>query len=168
MEKPQEFTAEEIQKEKRKLLKSARIEKMVRGQYEEGIVNGEKVPGYRQEKGVDPHSEVETFAALQLFIDNERWAGVPFTIEAGKRLSEKNTEVTIQFKSSHQITFQIQSSGEYEALLLEALQGQRTQFVSYEEIDAAWELLEPALKERKLFTYPAGSSAKKLTQTMLS
>ena len=77
----------------------------VRGQYERGWVLGEEVTGYREEKNVDPESVRETFVALKLFVDNWRWAGVPFYIRAGKRMPKKATEVAIQFHSSPHTPF---------------------------------------------------------------
>ena len=63
-----------------------------------GTVLGDTVPGYRQEKGVDPNSSTATFAALKLRFDNWRWAGVPFYLRSGKRLQKHITEIAIQFK----------------------------------------------------------------------
>jgi glucose-6-phosphate 1-dehydrogenase len=73
-------------------------EAAVRGQYGPGTVNGLNVPGYREEPGVSPTSNVETFAAMKLIVDNWRWADVPFYIRSGKRLPAKRTEIAIQFK----------------------------------------------------------------------
>ena len=69
----------------------------MRGQYTRGWIFGEEVPGYREEKDVAPDSATETDVALKLFVDNWRWAGVPFYIRAGKRLPKKATEIAIQF-----------------------------------------------------------------------
>jgi glucose-6-phosphate 1-dehydrogenase len=77
----------------------------VRGQYGPGIVLGEKVPGYREEPGVDPNSSTETFVALKLYLDNWRWAGVPFYLRSGKRLQKHITEIAIQFKDVPQRLF---------------------------------------------------------------
>ena len=60
---------------------------VVRGQYAAGHINGVPVQGYREEPGVNPHSMTETFVALQLDIDNWRWAGVPFYLRTGKRMT---------------------------------------------------------------------------------
>jgi CBS domain-containing protein len=70
----------------------------VRGQYLAGVVGGREVPGYRDERNVAPDSTVETFVAVRAFIDNWRWAGVPFYLQTGKRLPRKTTEVTVFFK----------------------------------------------------------------------
>ena len=71
----------------------------VRGQYGPGSIAGKPVPGYRQEQGVDPNSNVETFVALKLEVDNWRWAGVPFYLRHGKRLPRQSTEIAITFKA---------------------------------------------------------------------
>jgi glucose-6-phosphate 1-dehydrogenase len=77
----------------------------VRGQYTKGWVLGEHVPAYREEPNVASGSLTETFAALRLFVDNWRWANVPFYIRAGKRLPKRVTELRIQFKRPPHITF---------------------------------------------------------------
>jgi glucose-6-phosphate 1-dehydrogenase len=61
-------------------------------------VDGDPVPGYRQEEGVDPNSSTETFVAVKLLLDNWRWAGVPFYLRSGKRLTKRVTEIAIRFK----------------------------------------------------------------------
>jgi glucose-6-phosphate 1-dehydrogenase len=112
MEPPVAFDAESVREEKVKVLKAVRpipeddVESYaVRGQYERGWVWGEEVPGYREEKNVDPESVTETYVALKVFVDNWRWAGVPFYIRAGKRMPKKATEVAIQFHSSPHTPF---------------------------------------------------------------
>ena len=70
----------------------------VRGQYGNGEINGQPVPAYRDESGVAPDSSTETFAALKLMVDNWRWAGVPFYLRSGKRMPEKLTVISIEFK----------------------------------------------------------------------
>ena len=72
----------------------------VRAQYTAGAILGQQVPGYRAEPGVAPASNVETFAALRLEIENWRWAGVPFYLRVGKRLPKRATEVAITFKTA--------------------------------------------------------------------
>ncbi len=77
---------------------------VIRGQYTSSVIKGEKVPGYREESGVDPLSRTETFVALKFFIDNWRWAGVPFYIRTGKKMPTRVTEVVIHFKKvPHQL-----------------------------------------------------------------
>jgi hypothetical protein len=78
----------------------------VRGQYGEGVMpNGDKVPAYRTSPGVDPQSRTETYAAMKLTMDNWRWAGVPFYLRTGKRLTAQYTEVAIQFKRAPFVIF---------------------------------------------------------------
>ena len=75
-------------------------EDVVRGQYGAGEVLGHKVPAYRREPNVAPNSETETYIALKLGIDNWRWAGVPFYLRTGKRLSARSTEIAIRFRQA--------------------------------------------------------------------
>ena len=105
MEPPVSFEAETLRTEKLKVLQAIRPmcgEETplcaVRGQYGPGWINGQKVVGYRQEPGVNPNSNTETFAALKLQIESWRWAGVPFYLRAGKRMARQATEIAIQFK----------------------------------------------------------------------
>jgi glucose-6-phosphate 1-dehydrogenase len=77
----------------------------VRGQYGPGMIDGQKVVGYRDEERVDPESGTETYAAVRLGIDNWRWAGVPFYLRAGKRLKKRATEISIQFKQPPLLIF---------------------------------------------------------------
>ncbi len=105
METPVAFDAEAVRDEKVKLLRAIQpltpeevVQQTVRGQYTPGIVDGQTVNGYKQEKGVSPQSTTETYVALKLFIENWRWEDVPFYIRTGKRLPTRSTEVTIQFK----------------------------------------------------------------------
>ncbi|WP_075982223.1 glucose-6-phosphate dehydrogenase [Bacillus massilinigeriensis] len=105
MEPPIKLTTDEIRSEKVRVLRALRpIEggkvhkKFVRGQYGNGEINGEAVPGYREEQMVDPESNTETYVAGKLLIDNFRWAGVPFYIRTGKRMGTKSTKIVIQFK----------------------------------------------------------------------
>jgi glucose-6-phosphate 1-dehydrogenase len=78
---------------------------VVRGQYEEGLVAGEKVVGYRSEEHIPPDSTTETFVALKCFIENWRWAGVPFYLRTGKRLPKRASEIAIYFKSVPRILY---------------------------------------------------------------
>lgn len=77
----------------------------VRGQYVAGDLQGREVPGYLEEPGVAPDSRTETYAALRLTLDNWRWAGVPFFLRTGKRLPERLSEVTIQFRRAPHLLF---------------------------------------------------------------
>lgn len=107
MEPPVSFDADAVRDEKLKVLRALRpidpdnvTERVVRGQYTSGSVLGTDVPGYREEDGTDPKSNTETFVALKLFVDNWRWAGVPFYLRSGKRMPKKATEIAIHFKSA--------------------------------------------------------------------
>lgn len=73
-------------------------ERLVLGQYRAGTADGEKVPGYREERGVDTHSLTPTFATMKVFVDNWRWQDIPFVLTSGKRLARKSTEIVIHFK----------------------------------------------------------------------
>ena len=105
MEPPVAFDADAIRDEKVKVMRAIHLltpeqvaTNTVRGQYTAGVVEGEPVVGYKGEPGVAPTSTTETYVALKLFIENWRWADVPFYIRTGKRLPKRCTEVTIQFK----------------------------------------------------------------------
>jgi len=101
-----------IRDEKVKLLRSIVIPRVneadstaVRAQYLAGMVDGQAVPGYREEEGVDPRSNTETFVALRLMVDNWRWAGVPVFIRTGKRLAKRCTEVAMVFQRPPHLPF---------------------------------------------------------------
>jgi glucose-6-phosphate 1-dehydrogenase len=115
LEPPSSFEAESVRREKLKVWKaipSIPVLNAVRGQYGPGTVGGEQVPGYRQEDRVNPESGTETYAALKLEIENWRWAGVPFYLRAGKRLPQRATEISIQFKQPPLLIFdQLQRTG---------------------------------------------------------
>jgi len=115
LEPPSSFEAESVRREKLKVWKAIPpipILNAVRGQYGPGVVNGQRVVGYRDEERVDPESGTETYAALKLEIENWRWAGVPFYLRAGKRLRKRATEISIQFKQPPLLIFnQLQKAG---------------------------------------------------------
>ncbi len=105
MEPPINMKAASIHDEKVKVLESIRPiqhipSHVVRGQYGKGYINGEEVIGYRSEKNVSPESFMETFVAMELFIDSWRWAGVPFYLRAGKRLPKRATEIAVTFNAA--------------------------------------------------------------------
>jgi glucose-6-phosphate 1-dehydrogenase len=113
MEPPVTLDADSIRDEKVKVLHAVReidlhdfSKYVVRGQYSPGFINGEEVTGYRNEGNVEEESSMETFMAMQLYIDNWRWAGVPFYMRAGKRLPKRATEIAITFKSVPGFLFQ--------------------------------------------------------------
>jgi glucose-6-phosphate 1-dehydrogenase len=105
MEPPASFSADAVRDEQAKVLNAIQplssedvLHQAVRGQYGEGVINGERVLAYRAEPGVAPESKTETFVAMKLNIDNWRWAGVPFYLRTGKRMAKRKTEINIQFK----------------------------------------------------------------------
>ncbi|MFT5469852.1 MAG: glucose-6-phosphate 1-dehydrogenase [Verrucomicrobiales bacterium] len=112
MEPPVSLDGEAVRDEKVKLLKSIRplskadvAEQVVRGQYFAGQVGDEVRPGYRQETKVKSDSNVETFVAMKLMIDNWRWSGVPFYLRTGKNLPHSASEVRVQFKPAPSVLF---------------------------------------------------------------
>lgn len=112
MEPPVAFDADSIRQQKVQVLESIRpmtvaevAERTLRGQYGPGEVDHKPAPGYREEPGVKPDSVTETFVALKLYINNWRWAGVPFHIKTGKRLSRAFTEIRIHLKRTPQALF---------------------------------------------------------------
>lgn len=204
LEPPVAFEADAVRDEKVKVLRSVRripsnevSQDVVRARYQSGSIGGESVTGYLGEKGVSPTSVTDTFVALELAIDNWRWAGVPFYLRAGKRLPKRVTDISIHFKnvphrlfqdqdvknlSPNILSFQIQpdegisfkisskppgprvrvqtvnmnfsygtsfgvSAPEaYERLLLDGMRGDATLFTRDDEIEQAWDILEPVLK----------------------
>ena len=106
MEPPAGFDAHAVRSRKADVFSAMHTvepENAVRGQYGPGP-NG--VPEYRQEKDVDPNSPVETYVAMQLAIDNWRWAGVPFYLRTGKHMSRRVTEIAIRFKPAPYAPFE--------------------------------------------------------------
>jgi glucose-6-phosphate 1-dehydrogenase len=101
MEPPIDLAADSVRNEKVKVLKSIHTpgpKHVVRGQYGRGYIEGQEVPGYREEAGVDPSSMTETFIAAKLYVDNWRWADTPIYIRAGKRMARRETTIAIEFK----------------------------------------------------------------------
>ena len=112
MEPPSKFESTAIRNERAKVFQSLCpilpenvARQVVRGQYLEALMRGEKINAYRKEKNVAKDSRTETYVALKLFIDNWRWGGVPFYIRAGKRLPTRITEVAIHFKKTPHLLF---------------------------------------------------------------
>ena len=104
MEAPVSFNADAVRDEKVKIMKSLRpmtgadaLSNTYRAQYVAGKIDGERVPGYKDEPGVSPDSVTETYLAARLFVDNWRWAGVPFFLRSGKRLPMRCTSISIHF-----------------------------------------------------------------------
>ena len=105
MEPPVDQDPDSIRDEKLKVLKSIKpirgaavATETVRGQYQRGIMNGTEAAAYREEPGVSEDSQAETYAALRLHLDSWRWAGVPFYLRTGKRLSRRTTEISVHFR----------------------------------------------------------------------
>ena len=203
MEPPAVVDAEGIRDEKVKLLKAVVVPSVdqavgdaVRGQYGAGVVDGQAVPGYREEEGVAPDSSTETYVAMQLAVDNWRWAGVPIYVRTGKRLPTRVTEVVLQFQRVPHLAFgsrlardlrpnalvlRIQpdegitlgfgakvpgeafrvrsvamdfsyasafpgpTADAYERLLHDAMVGDATLFIRTDEVERAWEIVDPFL-----------------------
>jgi glucose-6-phosphate 1-dehydrogenase len=219
MEPPANMDADAVQDEKVKVLRSIRpISKRsvsahaFRAQYASGFVNGEQVPGYQEEEGVEPGSATETFVAAKFYIDNWRWRDVPFYLRTGKRLEKQLSMIAIRFKHPPQqlfretplqtiapnwvvLSIQPQESmhmeihvkqpglemdtrvikmnafyhdeggtslDAYENLILDVIEGDRTLFIRFDEVEWAWRVVDPILKywalERDyIHTYAAGS-----------
>jgi glucose-6-phosphate 1-dehydrogenase len=203
MEPPGSIDAQGIRDEKVKALRSVVIPTpeqvltdVVRAQYDSGWSEGMAVPAYRQEEGVDPRSQTETYVAMKLHVDNWRWAGVPIYIRTGKRLPKRITEVALQFQGVPHLAFNAAESRElrpnalvlriqpdegvalrfgakvpgqafkvrdvlmdmsygaafleeppdaYERLLLDAMVGDPTLFIRSDEVDQAWQIVQPLL-----------------------
>lgn len=112
MEPPGSINGDAVRNEKVKVLDAIRpmepeevIENAVRGQYGAGTIDGKEVPAYRDEPSVNPASATETFAAVRLFVENWRWADVPFYLRTGKRLAKHLTQVVIRFKRTPLMLF---------------------------------------------------------------
>jgi glucose-6-phosphate 1-dehydrogenase len=219
MEPPPAMEADALRDEKVKVLRSIRpISKQAvhahafRAQYGPGSINGEPVPGYQQEAGVEPNSITETFVAAKFYVDNWRWRGVPFYLRTGKRMAKQTSMIAIRFRHPPQQLFRetplesiapnwvllsIQPSESmhmeihvkqpgldmntrvlqlnasyrqtdeapldaYEALLLDVIEGDRTLFIRFDEVEWAWRVVDPILKhwttERDfIHTYAAGT-----------
>jgi glucose-6-phosphate 1-dehydrogenase len=204
LEPPVVGDADPFRDEKVKVLRSVRRipenevgDHVVRAHYGAGSVGGEQVCSYLEEQGVSPDSKTETYVALELAINNWRWAGVPFFIRAGKRLAKRVTEISIHFKNvpyllfreediqslnpnilSFQIqpdegisisvsskppgpkiqvqtvnmdfrygtSFGVEPPEAYERLLLDCMRGDATLFTRDDEIEQAWEIVQPLLE----------------------
>jgi len=112
MEPPGTISGDAVRNEKVKVLDAIRpmkpeevIDNAVRGQYGPGSIDGKQVVGYRQEPSVNPASNTETYAALRLYVENWRWADVPFYLRTGKRLARHLTQVVIRFKRTPLMLF---------------------------------------------------------------
>jgi glucose-6-phosphate 1-dehydrogenase len=113
MEPPNSLESDSVRTEKVKVLQATRLanvhdlsQSAVRAQYAAGWMKGEKVPGYRDESGVNPNSTTPTYVAMKLMIDNWRWQGVPFYLRTGKRMPKKVSEIAIHFREVPYLLFQ--------------------------------------------------------------
>ncbi|WP_322402392.1 glucose-6-phosphate dehydrogenase [Massilia luteola] len=203
MEPPTSIAPDAVRDAKLQVLRSLKrftpttlSQNIVRGQYRSGYVDGQAVPGYRDEPGAPKQSKTETFVAMKAEIDTWRWAGVPFYLRTGKRMADRLAEIVVRFKPiPHSIFNQPTSSFQpnslvirlqpdeglsmnlmaktpgdsmrlkqaeleldfreqfksprmeaYERLLLDVLRGQLTLFMRGDELEAAWEWVEPILE----------------------
>ena len=112
MEPPISFHADAVRDEQAKILHAIQplsseevLTRTVRGQYGAGTINGQRVPGYREESDVPRDSRTETFVAMKLLIDNWRWADVPFYLRTGKCMAAQNTHIVIQFRRAPFVLF---------------------------------------------------------------
>jgi glucose-6-phosphate 1-dehydrogenase len=202
MEPPTSISPDAVRDAKLQVLRSLKrftpttlAQNIVRGQYRSGYIDGQPVPGYRDEPGAPQYSKTETFVAMKAEIDTWRWAGVPFYLRTGKRMADRLAEIVVRFKPiPHSIFNQPTSSFQpnslvirlqpdeglsmnlmaktpgdsmrlkqaeleldfreqfkaprmeaYERLLLDVLRGQLTLFMRGDELEAAWEWVEPIL-----------------------
>lgn len=120
MEPPIAFEADAVREAKVQVLKSMRpmtveevAQRTVRGQYGPGQMKGKAVPGYREERDVQKDSTTETYVALKFYVNNWRWADVPFYVRTGKRLPRQTSEIRVHFKRTPQALF---ASTPYEQL----------------------------------------------------
>lgn len=200
MDPPTRLNSARIATEKVRVLRAVSplgLRDLVIGQYQATVKNGKRFPGYVEEETVPDDSLTPTFAAAKLWIDNPRWEGVPFFIEAGKALDNQKTEIRIRFREveanmfcesetcpdpnelvirvqpdeaihlsvvtkvpglgmtlrskeldlKYKIAFSEQIPDAYESLLLDVMRGDRSLFIQGEELEAAWDILTPALHE---------------------
>jgi len=116
MEPPVTFEADVVREEKAQVLKAIQPltgddihNSIIRGQYGSGMINGKNVPAYNNEKGVPADTKTETYTALKFFIQNWRWAGVPFYIRTGKRMPRFVTDINLFFRKTPHMIFRMMS-----------------------------------------------------------
>jgi glucose-6-phosphate 1-dehydrogenase len=146
---------------------------VIRGQYGPGLINQKPVLGYREEENVAVDSNVETFVAAKLFVDNARWKNVPFNLIAGKRMAQRHAEIVLSFQD-YSLVFRVQPEKEiyllsesktllesfndknsydaYEKLIHDCMKGERNNFTSFDELLLSWKLWSPVLKNWSLET----------------
>jgi glucose-6-phosphate 1-dehydrogenase len=133
MEPPAVYESNTVRDERAKLLRSIRAmtrdevaAHAVPGQYGPARIGGDDVPGFREEEGVDPAAQTDTYAAVTLFVENWRWAGVPFYIRTGKRMPKRVTDIAIQFNAAPLALFegqgQLAGPGSFPNLLVLRIQ----------------------------------------------
>jgi glucose-6-phosphate 1-dehydrogenase len=129
MEPAATFHASSVRDERSKLLRSIRPmtpdelrHNAVAGQYGPARIGGEDAPGFRQEPGVDPQSQTNTYAAATFFVENWRWAGIPFYMRTGKRLPKRASEIAIQFNPAPLAIFDSESDSPAPNLLILRIQ----------------------------------------------
>lgn len=129
MEPPASYEPNAVRDERAKLLRSIRTLKpeevaanAVKGQYGPSKIGGADVPGFRQEHGVDPEAQTDTFAAITATVENWRWAGVPFYIRTGKRLPKRVTDIAIQFNQAPLSIFEGETGQQWPNLLVVRIQ----------------------------------------------
>jgi glucose-6-phosphate 1-dehydrogenase len=122
MEPPISFAADAVRDEKVKVLQAIRPmtadeirDRTVRGQYGDSVGAGQPVAAYRREPKVSATSTTETYAALKLFVENWRWAGVPFYLRSGKRLARRRTEIVVEFRRPPLLLLETAAMGEIDA-----------------------------------------------------
>ena len=125
MEPPWALTADVVRDHKLEVLSCLRpisgsgaAQSVVRAQYGPGVHRGAEVPGYRREPNVRPDSVTETYVAIEAYVDNWRWAGVPFYLRTGKRMPRRASEIAVQFKDVPPILFNVDASSPLDANVL--------------------------------------------------
>lgn len=129
MEPSATFQPDSVRDERAKLLRSIRAMKpedvlrnSVAGQYGPARIGGQDRPGFRQEKGVDPDSQTDTYAAATFFVENWRWAGVPFYVRSGKHLPKRVSEIAIEFNEAPHSVFNTDGGGASTNILILRIQ----------------------------------------------
>jgi len=129
MEPPAVFEPDAVRDERAKLLRSIKTLRpsevagnAAAGQYGPAVIGGTPVHGFREEPGVNPEAQTDTYAALTVEVENWRWAGVPFYIRSGKRLPKRVTDIAVQFNSAPLSMFEGASGREWPNLLVLRIQ----------------------------------------------
>jgi glucose-6-phosphate 1-dehydrogenase len=134
----------------------------VRGQYGPGTVDGQPVPGYRQEEGVKPDSPTPTYAAIRFMVDNWRWQGVPFYLRSGKRLARRVSEIAVQFRRPPHLMFPRELGGLEPNLIAMRVQPNEGIALCFEtkvpDIDLQMKPVDMDFSYREAFTGPQHSA----------